>query len=64
MSGLKGLAGYLSNGWNTFEIQFRTGLEVEQMSRIAAPTQCNHNEISPMCEKRMLYISLPHSIEA
>jgi len=28
-SGLKGLAGHLSNGWNTFETQFRTGLEVD-----------------------------------
>ncbi len=29
MSGFKGLAGHLSNGWNTFETQFRTGLEVD-----------------------------------
>ncbi len=28
MSDLKGLAGHLSNGWNTFEMQFRTGLEI------------------------------------
>jgi len=29
MSDLKGLTGHLPAGWNTFETQFRTGLEVD-----------------------------------
>ena len=28
-SGLKGLAGHVPAGWNTFEAQYRTGLEVD-----------------------------------